>query len=108
MKTLIINSITVVGFLSIVLSYSACEQEPKCDYSTGDITIYNFHDDPYNLFIDDVLNTKMDAWDTIKLDLHYGQYDFKLVQASGYDSVPNTYEKSIPIDGCTSTAWGSQ
>ncbi len=105
MKKLIINSITVVGSLSVILSYSACQQEPKCDSSNGDITVYNYHDDPYNLSIDDVFNTKINAWDSVKLDLHYSQYDFKLVQASGYDSIPNTYEKSIGIDACTSIAW---
>ena len=98
------NSVILFTLIGLTAIYSGCKRD-KCDYQTGDITICNFHNDPYNLFVDEVFNTKMAPWDTINLVMHYGQYNFKLVQVSGYDSVPAIFEESLAIDGCSSIAW---
>ena len=109
MKPTLIKTIILLGLITAIISFAGCKRFSAgnwCEVDFGDITIHNYHDNPYNLYIDDIYNSVMQPWDTLKLDLHYGTYVFKLEQVSGYDSFPNILEDKIPIDACTSIGWG--
>ena len=94
---------TVIAML--LLSFVACNEGDDCDTYYGDITIYNFNNYPYNLYVDDSLVRKLMVLDTINLVLRPQKYIFKMEQAEGYDSVPWVFQDTLFIDPCTSIAW---
>jgi hypothetical protein len=101
---LFILLITLINF-----SGNSCERD-HCDSGTGDITIFNNHENPYKLFVDDSLITVLQPWYSIKLYFKVGKYtkyyDFKMIQESGYDSIPNILEERLYVDPCWSSEWG--
>ncbi len=97
----------IIGLFFALISFSGCleDESEHCNSHLGDITIINYNKDPYNLYVDDSLFRKLNKLDTVKLVLPAKYYDFKMIQVSGYDSVPYVYQQSIGIDPCASTFW---
>lgn len=104
-------SVILFVLLIILINFVGCFCErDHCDSGTGDKTIFNNHEDPYNLFVDDLLVTVLQPWDSITLYFEVGKYtkyyDFKMIQESGYDSIPNVFEERLYVDPCWSSEWG--
>lgn len=102
-------TVSLFGLFIVVVIFNGCMKEISCSTNSGDITIFNYHDDPYKLLVDDSLISILQPWDSIFLVYKNGIetkfYNFKMIQESGYDSIPNIFEAGIGIDPCTSTAW---
>lgn len=76
---------------------------PLCaQYHTGSLTAYSSHNDPYNIYLDNVYKETCSAYGSKTVNnISTGYYNFKAVQASGYILYPTEYTASINITDCT-------
>lgn len=74
------------------------DYQDNCRDKTKWIIVYNTHLDPYRLLIDDLFIAIVQPEDSIVHDIDYGYYNFKFIQESGYDSIPEIIEENLNVD----------
>jgi hypothetical protein len=79
-------------------------KEDECNFRS-EVQVENWTNDPYNFYIDDSFHSTFQKHDTLLIILKPGTYSFKMVQESGFDSIPRIKEESFTADPCTFTWW---
>jgi len=106
MRSKFISSTIFFILIPFLLILIKCDDNSDyCPEETNWVIIYNLHNDPYRLLIDDEFIMVIQSQDTIKHYIDYGSYNFKLIQENGFDSIPKTYEDFLSIDYCAINTW---
>ena len=102
---IIIKKIFFISIIAIVALSGCVDYQDLCREKTKWIIVYNNYPDPYKLLIDDKFVDVVQPKDSIVYTIDYGYYNFKFIQESGYDSIPNMFEDNLNIDSCTRNTW---
>jgi hypothetical protein len=106
MKLILIFLATI--FIISQLSRCAIDRTP-CDLDTEYIKVNNTHINPYQFYFEGTYISTIPANDIfvyyIEVGRHTKWYHLKLIQDSGFDSVPKIYEDTVAMDPCVSAYW---
>ena len=93
-----INQIFIISIIAVLIFSGCVDYQDICRDETKWIIVYNNYPDPYRLLIDDTFIGVIQPKDSIVHNIDYGYYNFKLIQESGYDSIPEIIEDNLHVD----------
>lgn len=95
-----------LSFLLLFTSFlfsTACEKENDC--LNGTVRFTSQSNNPYNLYINDILERRIPGNTFIELNLPEGRHRAKVEQVSGYLLVPTIRETTLNVFGCQDSQW---
>lgn len=81
----------------------SCNNEDDC--MTGTVRFINTSDNPYNLYIDDQFQLRIEGNSSEVLDLLEGESKGRVEQVSGFVLFPTILERNLVVFGCQEEEW---
>lgn len=86
-----------------IVSFFSCEKDASC--TTGTVRFTNASNNPYDLYVDNEYQFRINGNTFSELDLLEGQRQVKVEQVSGFILFPTILENTISVFGCQESEW---
>lgn len=86
-----------------IVSFFSCEKDTPC--TTGTVRFTNTSNNPYDLYVDNEYQFRINGNTFSDLDLLEGQRQVKVEQVSGFILFPTILENTISVFGCQESEW---